>query len=51
MMRKHIHQTTFDLATIKEEIAYEYQGITDYIKGKDRLYKHIRERDSKDQKN
>ena len=46
-IRKHIHQIAFELTTIKEEIAYEYQGITDYIKGKDRIYKHIRERDSK----
>jgi hypothetical protein len=46
MIRKHIYQTTFDLATIKEEIAYEYQGITDYIKGKDKVYNYIRNRDA-----
>ena len=43
-VRKHIHQTTFELATIKEEIAYEYQAITDYIRGKDKLYKRLREK-------
>ena len=41
-IRKHIRQTEFDLATIKEMIAYEYQGITEYIKGKDKIYRHIR---------
>lgn len=41
-IRKHIHQTKFDLTTIKEMIASEYQGITDYIKGKDKVYKRIR---------
>lgn len=45
-IRKHIHQTTFDLTTIKEEIAYEYQGITDYIKGKDKIYQSIRSKKS-----
>lgn len=50
-MRKHIYQTTFDLTTIKEEIAYEYQWITDYIKGKERLYKSIRAKRSQDQNN
>ena len=47
-IRKHIHQITFDLTTIKEEIAYEYQGITDYIKGKDRIYNKIRSRNTED---
>ena len=41
-IRKHIHQTKFDLTTIKEMIAYEYQGITDYIKGKDKIYQRLR---------
>lgn len=41
-IRKHIHQTEFELATIKEMIASEYQGITDYIKGKDKVYQRIR---------
>ena len=41
-IRKHIHQFKFDLTTIKEMIANEYQGITDYIKGKDKVYKRIR---------
>jgi hypothetical protein len=50
-IRKHIHQTTFDLATIKEMIAYEYQTLTEYIHGKDKLYKRIRERDSQDKIN
>lgn len=42
MIRKHIHQTKFDLTTIKEMIASEYQGITDYIKGKEKVYQRIR---------
>ena len=41
-IRKHIHQIKFDLTTIKEMIASEYQGITDYIKGKDKVYQRIR---------
>lgn len=41
-IRKHIHQTKFDLTTIKEMIASEYQGITDYIKGKEKVYQRIR---------
>ena len=36
-IRKHIHQTRFDLATTKELIASEY-----YIKGKDKVYQRIR---------
>ena len=44
-IRKHIHQTKFELATIKEMIAIEYQGITDYIQGKDKVYKRIREKE------
>ena len=41
-VRRHIYQTKFELATIKEMIASEYQGITDYIKGKDKIYHRIR---------
>ena len=41
-IRKHIHQLEFELATIKEMIAYEYQGITDYIKGKEKIYIRLR---------
>ena len=41
-IRKHIHQIEFDLATTKEMIANEYQGISDYIKGKDKVYQRIR---------
>ena len=43
-IRKHIHQITFELTTIKELIASEYQGITDYIKGKDAVYNRIRKK-------
>ncbi len=45
-IRKHIRQTEFDLTTIKEMIAYEYQGITAYIKGKDKLYQRIRSKEN-----
>ena len=41
-IRKHIHQIKFDLATTKEMIASEYQGISEYIAGKDKIYQHIR---------
>ena len=43
-IRKHIRQTKFDLATTKEMIANEYQEITDYIQGKDRIYIRIRQK-------
>ena len=42
MLQRQIRLTEFDLATANEMIAYEYQGITDYIKGKDKLYQKIR---------
>ena len=45
-IRKHIYQIKFELTTIKEMIAHEYQGITEYIKGKDRIYKRIRLRNA-----
>ena len=45
-IRKHIRQIRFDLDTIKEMIAYEYQGITDYIKGKDKIYQRLRAKDN-----
>ena len=44
-IRKNIYQTKFDLATIKEMIASEYQGISDYIHGKDKLYCRLREKE------
>lgn len=42
MLQRQIRLIEFDLATVKEMIAYEYQGISDYIKGKDKVYKKIR---------
>ena len=42
MLQRQIRLIEFDLTTIKEMIAYEYQGISDYIKGKDKLYQKIR---------
>ena len=44
-IRKHIYQIKFELTTIKEELAYEYQNLTDYIHGKDRIYSRIRNKD------
>ena len=42
MLQRQIRLFEFDLTTVKEMIAYEYQGISDYIKGKDKVYKKIR---------
>ena len=48
MLCKNIRATEFELTTIKEIIANEYQGISDYIKGKDRIYNSIRKKNQKD---
>ena len=50
-IRKHIHQITFELTTIKEMLAYEYKMLTEYIQGKDKLYKRIRAREEQDKIN
>lgn len=43
MLLRQIRQLEFDLATIKEMLAYERKNLTDYIHGKEKLYQKIRQ--------
>lgn len=44
MLQRQIRAIEFDLSTIKEILAYEHQNLKEYIQGKDKIYKRIRER-------
>ena len=44
MLQRQIRLLEFDLATIKEELANSQKYLKDYINGKDKVYKRIRER-------
>ena len=44
MLQRQIRLLEFDLATIKEELANSQKNLKDYINGKDKIYKRIRER-------
>lgn len=44
MLQRQIRLLEFDLATIKEELANSQKNLKDYINGKDKVYKRIRER-------
>lgn len=43
MLQRQIRLLEFDLATIKEELANSRKNLKDYINGKDKIYKRIRE--------
>lgn len=42
MLCRQIRLLEFDLATIKEELAYARKSLKEYIEGKDKIYKLIR---------
>ena len=44
MLQRQIRLLEFDLSTIKEELANARKNLKDYIDGKDKVYKKIRER-------
>lgn len=44
MLQRQIRLLEFDLATIKEELANSQKYLKEYINGKDKIYKRIRER-------
>jgi hypothetical protein len=42
MLQRQIRIYNFDLATIKEMLAYERKNLKEYIAGKDKFYKKMR---------
>lgn len=41
-LQRHIRSLEFDLATIKEMLAYEYQNLRDFIQDKEKFYQKAR---------